>query len=108
MVSELQDLARRLEQQIISFEKLHADEMKRFQEQFETIQRLQNDELQMLRKELKQLQDEVALLQAQEPEPEPKATPLAPPEIPSPRAELTITRRELITGNLRPNIRTGS
>ncbi len=100
MLSELQELARRLDQQVTAFEKLHADEMKRFQEQFETLSRLQNDELAMLRKELKQLQEEVARLQAQEPEP-PHV--MMPPDTPPVRAALTLTRRDLITGNLHPS-----
>ncbi len=104
MLSELQELARRLEQQVTAFEKLHTDEMKRFQEQFETLSRLQNDELAMLRKELKQLQDEVARLQSQEPEP-PRV--VAPPDTLPARAALTLTRRDLITGNLHPNPRSG-
>lgn len=104
MLSELQELAHRLEQQVTSFEKLHVDEMKRFQEQFETLARLQNEELDMLRKELKQLQDEVARLQAEEPEPSSAGV---PPGTPPARAALALTRRDLLTGNLRPNHRSG-
>ncbi len=68
MLSDLHESARRLEQQIASFEKLHTDELKRFQEQLETYQRLQNDELQMLRDQLKRFKDQIALLEAQLPE----------------------------------------
>ncbi len=104
MLSELQELARRLDQQVTAFEKLHADEINRFQQQFETLSRLQNDELVMLRKELKQLQDEVARLQAQEPEPPPA---IVLPDAPPARVPLMLTRRDLITGNLRPNETSG-
>ncbi len=93
MQSSLQELARRLEQQITSFEKLHADELNRVQEQLDTYRRLQNDELQMLRDELKQLKDEIALLKAD------------PVEAPAPAAPAsgvrTFTRRELLTGEFR-------
>ncbi len=104
MLSELQELARRLEQQVTSFEKLHTDEMKRFQEQFETLSRLQDDELAMLRKELKQLQDEVARLQTQESEP-PRV--VVPPDTFPARPAFKLTRRDLLTGHLRPDNRTG-
>ncbi len=98
MISELEDSARRLDQQLVAFERLHTDELKRFQDQLETYRRLQNDELQMLRDEVKQLKDELARLRAQGPVP---AAPPTVPHIPSGRVALTITRRDFITGNLR-------
>ena len=91
MPTRLDDLARRLEQQITSFQKLHADELNRLQEQLDTYRRLQNDELEMLRDELKQLKEEMALLQANVTE-----TPAEPPPAPQPP---TLTRRDLLTGN---------
>lgn len=96
MLSEIQDLARRLEQQLIAFERLHADELKRFQDQLATYQRLQNDELQMLRDELKQLKEESARLQAESAAPAIET----PPQVPPSQVELTITRRDLLTGKL--------
>lgn len=93
MHSSLDDLARRLEQQITSFQKLHADELNRLQEQLDTYRRVQNDELEMLRDELKQLKDEIALLEISVAEP-----PADMPSTPQPRM---LTRRDLLTGNLR-------
>jgi hypothetical protein len=100
VISELQDSARRFEQQITAFEKLHVDEMKRFQEQFGTLQRLQSDELQMLRDELQRLKAEIEALRTQELD-QPREDP--PPEMPLDEAARTLTRRELITGNIHPH-----
>ena len=91
MQTRLDDLARRLEQQITSFQKLHADELNRLQEQLDTYRRLQNDELEMLRDELKQLKEEMAHRQANVTE-----TPAETLAGPQPR---TLTRRDLLTGN---------
>ncbi len=96
MVSELADFARRLEQQLTAFEKLHMDELARIQEQLDAYLKVQNDELEMLRTELRQLQDRIAAMN--DPEPAASATPpLARPEAEAP----TLTRRDLITGNVR-------
>ncbi len=99
MLSELEDLARRLEQQILSYEKLHADEMKRFEEQLATYRHLQDDELQMLRDELKQLKGEIEHLKLAEPE-DAAAQTMSQPAPPAARAALTLTRRELLTGKI--------
>ncbi len=96
MLSELEDLARRLEQQLISYEKLHADEMKRFQQQLAEYQRIQADELEMLRNELTQLKQEIALLKdSQAKQPLTAAPQPEPARVGSP-----ITRRDLLTGNI--------
>ncbi len=92
MLSDLQESARRLEQQITSFEKLHTDELKHFQEQLETYRRLQADELQMLRDQLKRFNEEIALLQAQQAEPPPVQ---APPPTPG------ISRRDFLASTLK-------
>lgn len=92
MLEEMETLARRLEQQISVYEKLHADEMKKFQEQFETLQRIQADELQMLRKELAQLKEGIAAIKAA------AASESADDE----PAEPTLTRRDLLTGKMPP------
>jgi replication fork clamp-binding protein CrfC len=99
LLSEIQDLARRLEQQLVAFERLHADELKRFQDQLATYQRLQNDELQMLRDELQQLKKESALLQAEQTA---RAAETPRLEVAPKQVELTITRRDLLTGKLPP------
>lgn len=100
MLSELEELAHRLEQQIVSFEKLHADEMKRFEEQLATYRRLQNDELQMLRDELSQLNGEIEQLKQEEPENNAAPAEAMPTEPPVADAKLTLTRRELLTGKI--------
>jgi hypothetical protein len=108
VLSEIETLARRLEQQITSFEKLHTDELARFQEQLAAYQRLQNDELEMLRAELNRLKEEIAGLKAQEPPAEVVAHPALPVSTHAPTepteayATLTLTRRDLLTGNLLP------
>ncbi len=99
MLSELEVLARRLEQQIVSFGKLHADEMKRFEEQLATYRRLQDDELRMLHDELKQLQDEIAHLKQDDLQVLTVPTTRAA-EPPTGHANLTLTRRELLTGKI--------
>jgi hypothetical protein len=92
---ELEDLARRLERQLESYEKLHKDEMKRFQEQFEAFQRIQADELEMLRSELAQLKQEIAMFESEPKQTLTAAAPNEPARVGSP-----ITRRDLLTGNI--------
>jgi hypothetical protein len=92
MLSDLQESARRLDQQITSFEKLHGEELKKFQEQLETYQRLQNDEMQMLRDQLKRLKDEIVVLQTQTVETPKPAMPL--PHDPG------ISRRDFLVNTL--------
>lgn len=90
MLLDLNDSARRLEQQIASFEKLHSEELAHFQEQLETYQRLQNDEMKMLRDQLQRLKDQIAELQAQSVEPSEPAAPHRP----------GITRRDFLVSSL--------
>lgn len=99
MLSEIEDLARRLEQQLKSYEKLHADEMKAFQAQLETFQRIQADELKSLQDELKQLKEEIAALKEQEAK---RASESPPPEAAFNQFEKTISRRDFLTGNIPP------
>ena len=99
MLAEIEDLTRRLEQQLASFERLHADELKRFEEQLTTYRRLQNDELQMLRDELTQLKEEIAVLKNEEAKRAAESASATPSEEP---VELTITRRDFITGRVPP------
>ena len=96
MLSEVMELARRLEQQLNSYERLNADDVKRFQDQLAAFQQIQNNELQMLREELKQLKAEIAQLQNQHPLLLSDSAPI-PPQV-----DLTISRRDLLTGNLTP------
>ncbi len=100
MLSELEELARRLEQQILSYEKLHADEMKRFEEQLAAYRNLQNDELQMLRNELAQLKGEIEHLREGEPADDAKPAPNPPDPAVAGLATLAVTRRELLTGKI--------
>ena len=93
MNSDLSEIARRLEQQIASFEKLHTEELKHFQEQLETYQRLQADELQMLRDQLNRFKDEITLLKAQQAEQGSPAQPV--PGTPG------ITRRDFLATTLK-------
>jgi polyhydroxyalkanoate synthesis regulator protein len=95
VLSDLQDLARRLEQQLKTYERMHTDELKRFQDQWIALAQVQSDELKMMCEELDQLKQELAALQDQSASAEPVAT--ASP------VELTITRREFITGNFMPH-----
>ncbi|MBI5029374.1 MAG: hypothetical protein HZB51_02515 [Chloroflexi bacterium] len=97
MLSEIEDLARRLEQQLTAYERMHLDELKNLQEQLATFQRLQHDEMQMLRDELSQLKQELAAYKKAEPERQQAAAVDAASTRP---VELGITRRELITRNL--------
>lgn len=60
----LEDLARRLRQQLDSYEALHAAEARALAEQWEKQQRIQQDELRMLRQELAQLEEGIAALRA--------------------------------------------
>ena len=100
MLTEMEDLVRRLEQQLRSFEQLHADEMKRFQAQLETYQRIQNDELKMLRGELDQLHAEIAALKAAEAQRADRGGAEAP-------VQPTVTRRDLLTGRMPSSGRAG-
>ncbi|MBI5302222.1 MAG: hypothetical protein HY868_08800 [Chloroflexi bacterium] len=63
MPAEIQDLARRLEQQLTAYEHLHTDELKRLQDQIAAFQHLQNDEFQMLRNELSQLKQALGAIE---------------------------------------------
>jgi chromosome segregation ATPase len=100
VLSELEDLARRLEQQILAYEKLHADEMKRFEEQLAAYRNLQNDELQMLRNELTQLKDEIEHLKQEESAGDSGAALTSTEPASAPPATLVVTRRELLTGKI--------
>jgi hypothetical protein len=79
---------------------LHADELKKYQDQFTAFQRLQTEELQMLRDELEQLNAEIAALKEVEAKPTADAAPTAAS---SGQVEMTITRRDLLTGKIRPH-----
>ncbi len=100
MLSELEDLAHRLEQQLVSYEKLHADEMKRFEEQLAAYRNLQNDELQMLRHELSQLNLEIEQLKQEEATKETEPAPTPTDHTAASPVPLAVTRRELLTGKL--------
>jgi hypothetical protein len=93
LLEEMESLARRLEQQLTAYEKLHVDEMKRFQEQFAALQRIQADELQMLRHELEQIKTEIAAVIESMPESGVRDEEPSPP---------TLTRRDLLTGKMPP------
>ena len=84
--------ARRLEQQIAAFEKLHGDELKRFEAQLAAYRQMQSDELQMLRGQLAALQDEIRRAGDM-----PATTPDEPAAV-----ALKLSRRDLITGKLPP------
>ncbi len=95
MLEEIENLARRLEQQLVTYAKLHADEMNRFQEQFDAFQSIQADELQMLRQELAQLKQEIAEVKE-------SVTQSMPAEGAPVSTEPTLTRRDLLTGKMPP------
>ncbi len=94
---DLEIQLQRLEQQLASYEKLHVEELQRFQAQAAAFQRLQGDELKMLRDQLQELKAEMTRLKAESPEPTTARMPLAPPPV-----DLTITRRDFLTGNHTP------
>lgn len=94
-LEELATLARRLQQQIAAYEKLHTEEIKRFQEQFEAFQRIQADELQMLRKQLLQFGEEIAAVKESVAQSEEDSDIAA-------SAKATLSRRDLLTGKLPP------
>ena len=93
MLEEIETLARRLEQQLAAYEKLHADEMKKFREQLDAFQNIQADELRMLGNELAQLKEELAAVKQ-------AATQNASAESVLPPG--TLTRRDLLTGKMPP------
>lgn len=95
MIEELEIHARRLEQQIAAYEKLHTEEFKRFQEQFEAFQQIQTDELQMLKKQLAQFAKEIAAIRESALQANADAN-----EMDS--TESTLTRRDLLKGKLPP------
>ena len=95
--SELKETARKLEHQLATYAKLHAEEMQRFQEQFAAFQRVQADELQMLQNELNQLKHELSLLKDEETK---RAPASMSSEVESARLEPKLTRRDLLTGKI--------
>lgn len=95
MIEELELQARRLEQQISAYEKLHTEEFKRFQEQFEAFQRIQTDELQMLKKQLAQFAKEIAAIKESALQANAEAS-----EMDS--SESNLTRRDFLKGKLPP------
>ncbi len=97
---EIEIQLHRLEQQLASYEKLHVEELQRFQAQFAAFQRVQSDEMQMLREQVRQFKEELAQLKA---EPPANADPNAPRIPTPPPVDLTITRRDFLTGNLAPS-----
>jgi len=92
LLTELQELARRLEQQLSTYERMQVEELERFRKQWDALVQIQSDELRMLRDELNQLKQEIAAMQNPA-EPADSPVQLAQP------IELTITRRDFITGN---------
>jgi len=60
----LEELARRLTQQLTSYETLHAAEARNVKDQWDRLQSIQQDELRMLRDELAQLEGGIAALRA--------------------------------------------
>jgi len=94
VLEDIENLARQLERQLVSYEKLHLDEMAKFKAQFEAFQSIQADEFRMLRQELSQLKQEIAQLKESVAQSQlmPGAT----------DAEPTLTRRDLLTGKMPP------
>lgn len=60
----LEELARRLSQQLSTYETLHAAEANSVKEQWDKLQSIQQTELRMLREELAQLEGGIAALRA--------------------------------------------
>jgi hypothetical protein len=100
VLSDIENQVKRFEQMLTAFEQLHTDELRRFEEQLSAYRQMQNDELQMLREQLKQLQAQLSAFKAADPEPDASMQP--PAASPQP-AVLTVSRRELLTGILRPS-----
>ena len=94
-MSDLDLQARRLEQQINAFERLHTDELHRFESELAAYRQLQADELNQLRGQLQRLTDEIAAIQAREAE----AVANQPPAEMEP-VQFGVSRRDLLTGNL--------
>lgn len=97
--ADWETLVARLEQQLQSFEQLHSGELQTLQQQLDALQKIQQDELSMLREQLRQLQERSAADPAAEEKraaehTEREATAAATP------VELTVTRREQLTGRL--------
>ncbi len=95
-MTDLEELAQRLEQQLSTYERMHVEELERFRKQWDALQQIQSDELRMLRDELNQLKQELAAMQNPAEPAEPQVQ-IAQP------VELTITRRDFITGNYAPH-----
>jgi hypothetical protein len=87
--------ARRLEQQINAFERLHTDELQRFESQLAAYRQMQADELNQLRDQLQRLIDEIAAVQARETE---AAVDQPPAELEP--VQLGVSRRDLLTGSI--------
>lgn len=98
MIEELNETARKLEHQLVTYEKLHAEELRKFQERFAAFQRVQSDEFEMLRAELAELKMEIAQLEAKLEQ----GADLTPAEPSPPKVDLTISRRDFLSGNLKP------
>ncbi len=96
LLTDLEELAQRLEQQLSTYERMHVEELERFRKQWDALQQIQSDELRMLRDELNQLKQELAAMQNPAESAEPQVQ-IAQP------VELTITRRDFITGNYAPH-----
>lgn len=96
LVTELEELAHRLEQQVSTYERMHVEELERFRKQWDALLQIQSDELRMLRDELNQLKQEIVAMQT------PSEPTDSPVQVAQP-VELTITRRDFITGNYKPH-----
>jgi hypothetical protein len=100
VLSDIENQIKRFEQMLTAFEQLHTDELQRFEEQLTAYRQMQTDELQMLRAQLKQLQEQLSALKAAAPESD---APAQPPAATTQPVVLTVSRRELLTGILRPS-----
>lgn len=100
---DLKTWVRRFEQQLAAFEKLHTDELKSFEEKLATYRSLQADEVGFLREELAELKRELAA--SKESNPPSSAAPARsrpPPGVEhNAESEVTLTRRELLSGAAR-------
>ena len=94
-MSDLDLQARRLEQQINAFERLHTDELQRFESQLAAYRQLQADELNQLRDQLRRLTENIAAIQSCEAE---AAANHLPADLEP--VQLGVSRRELLTGNM--------
>ena len=95
MIEELEIQARRLEQQIAAYAKLHSEEIMRFQEQFAAFQRIQAEELQMLRKQIAQFAEEIAAVKESVSQSNADESEIA-------SSQSTLSRRDLLMGKLPP------